>query len=272
MEWKSVAAAEMVDLERFPVDDLNSDEGQAFLAECRRKYREEGACLLQGFIKPFALDILAAEAEAVADRAYFCEDSHTAYLQTSAGTATGHEAVMEKTSVGSIAYDNIPANASLRRLYEWEPLKNFIAAVLGKPGLYHFADPLGACSVNVFRHDGQHGWHFDESEFTVTLMLQQPEQGGDFEYVPMIRGREDEGEQVMRAIAGTSDAVHRLPFNPGTLSIFDGRQTLHRVTKVLGQRLRLVPVLCFSEKPGQTNSEEVRRLFWGRSEPLELQA
>lgn len=269
-ETTPLTAADMVDLDRYPVDDLSSPKGEAFLAQCRDRYKREGACLLQGFVKPAALDVLAAEAEAVADKAYFCEDEHTPYLKAGKDAADGE--VMEKTSVGSIAYDYLPTNASLRRLYEWTPLKKFIAAVLDKSTLYHFADPLGACSVNVFRHDGQHGWHFDESEFTVTLMLQQPELGGDFEYVPLIRGRADEAEQVMRAIDGTSDAIHTLPFTSGTLSIFDGQQTLHRVTRVSGNRLRLVPVLCFAEQPGQVNSDAVRRLFWGRAEALDQNA
>ena len=29
----------------------------------------------------------------------------------------------------------------------------------------------------------------------------------------------------------------------------------------------LVPVLCYSENPGQVNSESVRQLFWGRTGP-----
>jgi hypothetical protein len=37
------------------------------------------------------------------------------------------------------------------------------------------------------------------------------------------------------------------------------------VTEILGDRLRLVAVLAFNGRPGVTNSDEVRRLFWGRT-------
>ena len=51
----------------------------------------------------------------------------------------------------------------------------------------------------------------------------------------------------------------------GTLLIFGDRQTLHRVTRVIGARPRLVPVLTYTERQGLKNSETVRKLFWGRT-------
>ena len=65
-------------------------------------------------------------------------------------------------------------------------------------------------------------------------------------------------------LKGNRDGVVRLPFTPGTLLIFGGNQTIHRVTRVSGDQARLVPIFCFSEQPGAQNSETVRELFWGR--------
>ena len=59
--------------------------------------------------------------------------------------------------------------------------------------------------------------------------------------------------------------VIRAPFEPGTLFLFAGRYSLHRVTSLGGKRLRLVAVLCYESEPGITNSDEVRKLFWGRT-------
>ena len=167
--------------------------------------------------------------------------------------------------MGSVPYDRIDEDSSLRRLYLWNPLKDFVGAVLGKPVLHRFADPLGACSVNVFVDGGEHGWHFDESEFSVTLMLQTPESEGSFEYVPGIRGHEDENAIVAAVLDGERDRVLELPFTAGALLIFGGRRTLHRVTRVNGAVPRLVPVLAYAERPGLTNSEAVRELFWVRT-------
>ena len=209
-ETPACTAARMVNLERYPIDEPDSDGCVELVGQCRDRFAEDGLCM-------------------------------------------------------SIPYDRIGDDSSLRRLYLWDPLKDFVGAVLGKPRLHRFADPLGACSVNVFVDGGEHGWHFDESEFTVTLMLQAPESGGAFEYVPGIRGREDEKAIVATVLDGDRERVLELPFTAGTLLLFGGRRTLHRVTRVGGARPRLVPVLTYAERPGLRNSEAVRKLFWGRT-------
>lgn len=260
-------AADMVNLERYPIVDLDTADGSEFAKRCRQQYLETGLCALPEFILPGARQILAEEAGGICGDAYFCNSTHNAYLtENDPGLSSGDVANrQEQTYVGSVAYDRIDESAHLRRLYQWDPLKDFIGAVLGKRDFYRFADPLGACSINVFVDGGEHGWHFDESEFTVTLMLQPPESGGAFEYVPQIRGLQDEKEIVARVLDGDRSRVVELPFTAGTLLIFGGRQTIHRVTKVRGKRPRLVPVLCYSEDPNLVNSESVRKLFWGRT-------
>lgn len=259
-------APDMIDLSRYPIADLASDAGQALAADCRRAFADNGICLLPDFVTPAARDLLAQESAALVERAFFCRNSHNAYLEPDDAAFPADHPRRRKleTHVGSIAYDLFPEDTLLRRLYGWDPLKDFIGAVLDKSVLYRFADPLGACSVNVFRDGGQHAWHFDESEFTVTLMLQAPEAGGNFEYVAGLRGAANEEARVAEILEGGRADVAEMPFTPGTLLIFGGRNTLHRVTQVSGDRPRLVPVLCYSAQPDLMNSEEVRQLFWGR--------
>ena len=262
-----LGAGRMVDLERCPVDALDSPAGAAFARSARKRFLEDGLCLVPEFVRPGALELLAEEANGCIEDAWFCRSTHNVYLaEDSPDLPAGEVAARrERTFVGSIPYDRIGEHSSLRHLYLWEPLKDFVGAVLGKPRLHRFADPLGACSVNVFVDGGEHGWHFDESEFSVTLMVQAPESGGAFEYVPRIRGRQDEKSIVGAVLDGDRRHVRELPFAAGALLIFAGRETLHRVTRVGGSRPRLVPVLAYADRPGLANSEEVRRLFWGRT-------
>jgi hypothetical protein len=260
-------ASAMIDLTQYPVSDLTNARGRAFADQCRLEYQQTGLCMLPGFIKPAALEQLASEASGFSDKAYFCKSTHNAYLDSGDASASKSDVAnrQEQTFVGSVAYDQIPEGSQLKQFYQWDPLKDFIGYVLGKSPFYRFADPFGACSINVFVEGGEHGWHFDESEYTVTLMLQAPETGGAFEYVPQIRGLQDEQEIVGRVLDGNRQGVVELPFTAGTLLIFGGSQTLHRVTRVSGMRPRLVPVLCYAEDPNLVNSESVRQLFWGRT-------
>jgi len=259
----------LIDLDQYPISDLTQANSRVFADRCRQEYQQSGLCMLPGFIKPSALELMANEASSFSEKAYFCKSTHSAYLDDGDVNAGTDDVAnrQEQTFVGSVAYDHIPESSYLKRLYQWDALKDFIGYVLGKHAFYRFADPFGACSVNVFVEGGEHGWHFDESDYTVTLMLQAPEVGGTFEYVPQIRGRDDEKDIVGRVLNGERDSVVELPFTTGTLLIFGGNQTLHRVTRVSGARPRLVPVLCYAEEPNLVNSESVRQLFWGRSSP-----
>ena len=264
---QTAGAADIVDLSRYPIADSESAEGATCAAQYRREFLETGLCILPNFVKPDALRRLADEGNAIADQAYFCKSSHNVYLTDDGSDLLENDVALrqEKTFVGSVAYDRIGDGSMLQCLYLWEPLRHFIGAVLDKSELYRSADPLGACSINVFVDGGEHGWHFDEAEFSVTLMLQQPNIGGDFEYVTGIRGTDDEKDILEDILNGGRSRVVQLPFAPGTLLIFGGHHTIHRVTQVRGSVPRLVPVLCYSETPNHTNSETVRRLFWGRT-------
>ena len=202
-----LAPDEIVDLDRYPIADLGNGPGEEFATQCRDQFSDSGLCMLPGFVRQSALKTMGEESDRYLGHAYFCDSSHNAYLTEVADGADELDRRQEKTFVGSVPYDRIPQDSVLNALYGWDPLKDFIGFVLGKSDFFRFADPFGACSVNVFVDGGRHGWHFDESEYTVTLMLQAPEQGGEFEYVPRIRGLENEREIVRRTLDGDRDAL-----------------------------------------------------------------
>jgi hypothetical protein len=112
----------------------------------------------------------------------------------------------------------------LRRLYEWDPFMRFIEAVLERGVLYRYADPLGALNLAVMGDGDELQWHFDMTDFVVSLALQDADEGGDFEVAPRIRSAADERyDAVGRVLRGELDDVIRLPMTPGTLLIFEGR-------------------------------------------------
>ena len=75
-----ISATDMVNLQRYPIADLESTESRAFADQCRQRYLETGLCVLPDFITPEAHQILSEEANSISDQAYFCKSTHNAYL------------------------------------------------------------------------------------------------------------------------------------------------------------------------------------------------
>jgi hypothetical protein len=69
-------------------------------------------------------------------------------------------------------------------------------------------------------------------------------------------------------VAATDGRTSILRVNPlaaGTLNVFKGRNTLHRISPVRGTRKRLVAVFSYYERPGVIFSREERIGFYGRA-------
>lgn len=66
------------------------------------------------------------------------------------------------------------------------------------PRLHPYADPLGSLNLNIYQPGQQHGWHFDNAAWSVTLMLQPARSGGIYEYVPDIRTPDGENYAIGR--------------------------------------------------------------------------
>ncbi len=109
-------------------------------------------------------------------------------------------------------------------------------------------------------------WHFDRSEFTTTLLLQAPDGGGNFEYRSDLRSDDDPNyEGVAALLEGRDQKVERLHLSAGTLNVFKGKNTAHRVTPVEGDHARIIAVFSFYDRPGVLFSEEERIGFYGRA-------
>jgi predicted 2-oxoglutarate/Fe(II)-dependent dioxygenase YbiX len=150
-----------------------------------------------------------------------------------------------------------------------EAFPRFLAAVLGTERLHPMACRYQAINISVMGEGGCQNWHFDSSNFTITLMLQKPETGGEFQCVPFLRSEENENyEGVARVMDGDTGGLLTIPFEAGTLMIFQGHRSLHRVNRVAGQTRRLLTIMHYDTRPGLLGRDEVNRNLYGpRVEP-----
>ena len=262
--------ADVVDLDRYPIHDLDSAAGQAFLADCRAQLAEKGVCSLPGFIRPDAVAAMVAVATEHAADAHSSLTSHNVYFTTPDETVPETHPLRRqvRSAKHGLAYDLMPADAPVRRLYEHDDLTRFIAAVLSRDVLYRSADPLDAFQVTTYNTGDELGWHFDNSEFSVTVMYQQSEKGGDFDYVPGTRDEEHANyDKVEAAMNEDPSLLVRLESSPGAMAIFRGHHALHRVSPIEGPTPRINSVLTYGERPDMRLSDLTSMLFYGRTSP-----
>ena len=81
-----------------------------------------------------------------------------------------------------------------------------------------------------------------------------------------MRSSDDECyDEVARVLAGdASELIETIPMMPGTLMIFEGRYSLHRVTPIRGDTPRHVALLAYDTKPGTDSTELLKLVRYGR--------
>lgn len=259
---------EILDLERYPID--RPEALRELIAQCRAELRRNGMFNLDGFVRPAALERAAAQIEARAPSAFTHERLHNVYfLDRIEGLRADHPALTRFQTINHTLCGDQLSGTLIERIYQWRPLVAFIAEVLEKRELFLMDDPLARVNVMEYRPGEALNWHFDRSLYTTTLLIQAAQAGGEFEYRSNLRSDNDPNyEGVGRTLRGEDGKVRINPLAAGTLNVFAGKNTLHRVSTVRGARSRFVAVFSYYDRPGVQFSAQERLGFYGRAQAL----
>ncbi len=252
----------IVDIEQFPL------QNSKLRADCKRTLDDNGVLVLRDFLTPDAIRSVQQEGENHKHLAYYTVNDHNIYLTPpDPDYVSGHPRNrLVSSSKGCITDDQIPAASVLRTLYNSSEFREFLCAVLGEAEIHNYADPLSSINLHYADEGQELGWHYDNSSFAITLMIQQPEGGGEFEYVKDVRDA-DSGEMNFgrsEEVLNGAIPTQKLAMGAGALVLFRGRNSMHRVTPVVGGRTRMLVVLAYNTKPGVSLSESARMTFYGR--------
>lgn len=252
-----------LDTARHPIGD------EGYVAACRGQLDREGALVLSGFATPAAVHQVVAQSAPRETTAFYAVGTHNVYL-TAPDEALGAEHPFNRqvrSSKGLIADDEVPADSPLREIYHDDAFRRFLCGVLGIDAVHPYDDELSSINVHFAAGGLELGWHFDNSSFAVTMLLQAAEGGARFEYVPEVRDA-DAGDMAYERVGEILDgevSVTALDFEPGDLVLFRGRNALHRVTPTEGDTTRLLAVFAYNDQPGIGLSESALATFYGRT-------
>ncbi|WP_228566275.1 arpA protein [Nocardia sp. SYP-A9097] len=265
-----------VDTARYPLDRPDGAGWQAAVASARAELAADGCTVLRGFIRPERAETVRGEGGALAPHAYYTVENVNAYnIPLDSDLPPDHPGrIVLRRGNAFVARDLIPREALIHRLYTDTRFQRFIADCFGLDGLHEYTDPLAGLCLNVVAPGMSHPWHFDTNEFTVSMLTQEPEAGGVFEYCPNIRSRTAEHLDNVRAVlTGHGEhLIRRLELRPGDLQLFQGRFSLHRVAPVGGTVQRHSAIFAYSDTPGVIGTAERTRQLFGRVLPDHLAA
>lgn len=254
---------QIIEMDAYPIAD------PAFRVACKDTFDKTGVLAMPGFVRAQAIGSIRDEGIANRHKVYAKEEKHSVYLSAAdPAYAPDHPRNRQViSSKGCITDDLMPENSALRTLYNSDLFQGFLCDVLGENALYPYADPLSSINLHFAETGQELGWHFDNSSFAITLMVQAPEKGGQFEYVSDVRDA-DAGDMNFDAVGDILDGktpVKVLNAQPGELVFFRGRNSIHRVAPNEGERTRILAVLAYNSQPGISLSEEARLTFYGRT-------
>ena len=254
--------ASIIDLQKHPIDENHYRE------KCKTKLDKSGVLVLDNFLFESSVKSILAEAKAQENLAYYCVNEHNVYLDPfDKELSKSHP--RNKTvssSKGCITDDQVPEKSSLRALYNSPKFKDFLCVVLGETVLYKYDDNLSSINIHYAKEGQELGWHFDNSSFAITLLIQKPEAGGQFEYIRQFRNSDNNDNNydgVLDLLNGSCN-TEKLLMENGTLVLFRGKDAIHRVTPTIGNRTRILSVLAYNSKPDVSLSESARITFFGK--------
>ena len=265
----------IVDLEKYPIYDLNSPIIKNLIKRCKEELDQYSCSTISNFILPKSLEIMNSELEKQLDEVYMSKESINPYLYAEDDVSLPKDHpkrnFMNRYN-GYLNSDCFPKNSEMKYLYETDELLKFISACLGVSPIYRWADPLACHAYNVMNPKGILPWHFDSCEFTLSIMIQKPEKGGIFEYCPNIREPGNENfDEVKKVLNGDRTRVQQLKLEPGDLQIFKGRFTLHRVTEVEGEKSRYMCIPAYVLDPWRVNTPEHSKAIYGKVLPIHIE-
>lgn len=259
----------LINIDRFPID-CSGPELTGRNQEARKALALDGCAVLRGFLTKAGVDALAAEADAVAQFAHTSFNRTNPYItQDDPQLDPAHpKRRFFDRSNAFVAADNFSKTGALRTIHDAPEFDGFIKGCLQEERFYRYADPLADVIVNVANDGPGFPWHFDTNNFTVTLAIQNAEDGGEFEYAAGIREQGENIDEVSRVLDGTSDRVTSLHLEPGDLQLFRGRYSLLRVAPLKGPTSRYVAIISYVEEPDMVATPERAMQLYGKALPI----
>ena len=174
----------IINLEDYPINEAH------WLKKIQNQFDETGIVSLENFVLPESMDNIKKESLSKLNHAYFNPQEHNVYLKSEDEMYSSEHPRNRKvkSSKGCITDDLINLLSPLKIIYNSSTFVDFISFVTKQDSIHPYKDKLSSINIHYARRGEELGWHFDNSSFAITLMINEVSSGGEFEYTKPLRG------------------------------------------------------------------------------------
>lgn len=259
----------LLDLERYPLHDKANPQRRALVGQCKADLANQLYCVIPDIVLPPALDFMSDEASQLELDSNHNNSLRNCYLhrQVDPSLPNDHPRnLQDRSSVRMIAYDQISDASPLKLFYQSDLVRELVAEIVDEGELFDNEDLYQPANYVCYQDGDESSWHFDsDNSFTMTLMIQPADSGGQFEMSPNTRSLPEQNYDHVSDVLGgkRDDTIFSVGRERGALCIFKGCNSLHRVTAVQGDKLRIMGVFVYEFSPGIVGDPEVNATIYG---------
>jgi len=251
---------------KFILGSTYNDEFFTKGSNYRESLEKNGILIFKSFISNSGLNLLQKEASDLKGSAFRSSSEYNVYISEydNAFSADSPRNRIMSTSKKCIPNDLIPNQSILQKIYDSPLVRSFFLDLLEKDELHPYEDPLSSININYYDKGDALGWHFDNSDYTITLLIKNCSKGGVYEFFNDMRYKNDkEDYDLVEKILDKKVKGTRVNSIEGDLMIFKGNKSIHQVTAV-EEGERILVTFNYNEESGVSLSEQSRKTFFGR--------
>lgn len=249
------------------------------------EFAKNGCLHIANYLNEIEVQTLIEEANClkIKGKVFRSSESHTIYQEEidSSFPLNHPRNLLQQSCKFIIDYSEIEETSLLKSIYNRPEIRQIIQKCIGVSEVFMSGCKYNAAYYNFYDEGDGLGWHFDRSAFGVNIILQNPKDGGQFEYNFSTRtDANDFSYSKVNSIISNNQHFNELGCNvhipsedlrvitpevqPGSLIIFAGQRSLHRVAPVIAGPPRINAILTYELEPNQKPNAYSLRKFFGK--------
>ena len=133
--------------------------------------KTKGILVFKDFISKTILNEMVIEANLLKSKSFQSTSNYNVYVKPqdlAYPTDSARNRIMNTTKK-CVPNDLISDKSFLMKIYNSSKIQRFFCSILGVKHLYPYADKLSSVNINYYEPGDALDWHFDNSDFTITL-------------------------------------------------------------------------------------------------------